>query len=808
MGTLILDVKYGMRMLAKSPGFTLIAVLTLALGIGANTAIFSVVNTVLLAPLPYKQPDRLVMVWLTNPQKHFDKYPVSGGDLAEWKAENHVFSDMGASTDELYTLTGTGSPEQIIGYDFSADYFRIVGVAPELGRTFSDEEDRPGGPNVVVLSDPLWRRKFAADRGILGRSITLSGTPYAVIGVMPASFKLPGLVELWTPIGIGSKYDGNYQKQFIRVMARLKPGVTFPQAQAEMRAIEERIAQRHPDTDGGFSVMLQPLRSVIAGDVRTPLLVLLGAVGFVLLIACVNVASLLLARAAGRKRELAIRAALGASRIRLVRQFLTEGLLLALAAGMAGIVLAYWLTDFLLAIFPNNIANLDIPRVTAIQMDARVLLFAILATLATGMGFSLVPALRAAGGNVNDTLKEAGTTISSSRGEGNMRNLLVVSEIALAIVLLASAGLLIRSFRHLLSGNLGFNPDHLLAMEVFLPPNRYPFKDTAKQAQFAAQVVEKISAKPGVESAAYTSYLPLTGFSNPQPYVVEGTQPQPGQEPSAETEVISPEYFRVMQIPLRKGREFTAQDGPSAPQVAIINASLAATIEGNPIGKRLNMGNADHPNWWQVAGVVGDVRSAGLAELAPPKIYRPFAQEPFPLIGFVVRTAGDPMGLASTIQKAMWDVDSEQPVYTVIAMKELADESMALRRISAMLLGGFAGIALLMASIGIYGVMSWTVVQQSREIGIRLTLGAQRRDILRAVLFRGLALAGAGLSAGIVAALALSRLMGSLLHGVTATDPVTFACVALLLAGVALSACCVPAWRAMRVDPIVALRYE
>jgi len=808
MGMLMQDVKYGLRMLAKSPGFTVIAVLTLALGIGANTAIFSVVNTVLLAPLPYKQPERLVMVWLTNPQEHFDKFPVSGGDLAEWKAENRVFSDMAASTDELYTLTGAGSPEQIIGYDFSANYFRIVGVAPQLGRTFSDDEDRPKGPNVVVLSDRLWRRKFAADRGILGRSITLSGAPYRVIGVMPESFKLPALVELWTPIGIGSSYDGNYKQQFIRVIARLKPGITFPQAQGEKRVIEERIAQRHPDTDGASIVILQPLRSLIAGDVRPPLLVLLGAVGFVLLIACVNVASLLLARAAGRKKEMAIRVALGAGRIRLVQQSLTEGLLLALAAGAAGIGLAYWLTDFLLAIFPNNIANLDIPQVTAFPLDARVLLFALFATLATGIGFSLVPALRAAGGNVNDTLKEAGTTTSSSRGEVRLRNMLVMSEIALAIVLLAGAGLLIRSFHHLLNGNLGFNPDHVLAMEVFLPSNRYPSTDTVKRAQFAAQVVGKISAEPGVESAAYTNYLPLTGFSNPQPYVVEGTQPKPGQEPSAETEVISPEYFRVMQIPPREGREFTAQDGPSAPQVAIINVSLAATIEGNPIGKRLNMGNADHPSWWQVAGVVGDVRSAGLAELAPPKIYRPFAQEPYPLIGLVVHTAGDPMGLASTVRKAMWDVDSEQPVYTVVAMKELADESMALRRISAMLLGGFAGIALLVASIGIYGVMSWTVAQQSRQIGIRLALGAQRRDILRAVFYRGLALVAVGLSVGIVAALALSRLMGSLLYGVTATDPATFAGVGLLLAWVALLACCVPARRAMRVDPMLALRHE
>jgi putative ABC transport system permease protein len=802
------DVKYGLRMLAKSPGFTLIAVLTLALGIGANTAIFSVVNTVLLAPLPYKHPDRLVMVWLTNPQQHIDKSPTSGGDFAEWKAENHVFSNMAASTDELYTLTGAGSPEQIIGYDFSADYFRIVGVAPQLGRTFSDGEDRPGGPNVAVLSDRLWRRKFAADRGIVGRSITLSGKPYTVIGVMPESFKLPGLVQLWTPIDIGSTYDSNYKEQFIRVIARLKPGVTVSQAQGEMRAMEQRIAQQRPETDGGSSVILQPLRSVIAGDVQIPLLVLLGAVGFVLLIACVNVANLLLARASGRKKEMAIRAALGAGRFRLVRQSLTEGLLLALAGGAAGIGLAYWLTDFLLAIFPNNIANLDIPQVTAIPLDARVLLFAVLATLATGMGFSLAPALRAAGGNVNDTLKESGTTTSASRGEVRLRNLLVMSEIALAIVLLAGAGLLIRSFHHLLDGNFGFNSDDLLAMEVFLSSNRYPSEDTAKQERFAAQVVEKISAEPGVESAAYTNYLPLSGFSNPQSYIVEGTQPKPGPEPSAETEVISPEYFRVMQIPLREGREFTAEDGPSAPQVAIINASLAATIGGDPVGRRLNLGNADHPDWWQVAGIVGDVRSAGLAEIAPPKIYRPFAQKPYRLIGFVARTAGDPMALAPAIQKAMWDVDPEQPVYTVIAMKELANESMALRRISAMLLGGFAGIALLMASIGIYGVISWTVVQQSREIGIRLALGAQRRDILRAVFYRGLALVGVGLSVGIVAALALSRLMGSLLYGVTANDPATYAGVGLLLAGVTLLACCVPAWRAMRVDPILALRHE
>jgi predicted permease len=808
MRTLLQDVKYGLRMLSKAPGFTLIAVLTLALGIGANTAIFSVVNAVLLAHLPYKQPDRLVMVWLTNSQKHYDRSPVSGGDFAEWKAQNHVFSGMATSTDELYTLTGVGAPELLISYDFSAGYFRIAGVMPELGRTFTDDEDRPNGPNVVVLSDPLWRRKFAADPKIIGRSITLSGKPYTVIGVMPATFKLPATVQLWTPIGIGSKYDGNYKQQFIRVIARLKPGVTVEQAQAEMRSIEERIAREHPDTDGGSTVSLQPLRTLIAGDVRTPLLVLLGAVGFVLLIACVNVANLLLARAAGRRREIAIRTALGAGRMRLVRQFVTEGLLLALAAGTAGMILAYWGTGFLLAIFPNNIANLDIPQITAIPLDGRVLLFAMFATLLTGIGFSLGPALRAARANVNDTLKEAGTTSSSSRGEGRLRNALVVSEIALAIVLLAGAGLLIRSFGHLLSGDLGFNSDHLLAMEVFLPSNRYPMEEMAKRVQLAASVREKVAAVPGAQSVAYTNFVPLTGFSSPQSYIVEGTQPPPGEEPSAETESISPNYFQAMQIPLREGREFSAGDVASAPQVAIINASLAATIAGNPIGKRLNMGDASHPDWWQIAGVVGDVRSAGLAESAPVKIYRPFAQVPYPFITFVARTSGEPMALASSVQNALWQVDPEQPPYKVIAMKELADESIALRRISAMLLGGFSGLALLMASIGIYGVMSWTVVQQSREIGIRLALGAQPRDILRSVLTRGLALAGAGLSAGIIAGLGLSRLMGNLLYGVTATDPATYAGVALTLGVVSVAACCVPAWRAMSVDPMVALRHE
>jgi predicted permease len=811
MGTLTQDIRFAIRMLTKNPVFTAVVVLTLALGIGANTAIFSVVNTVLLAPLAYKDPDRLVVIWGNNPQQSSEEFPVSPAVFAAWKAENHVFEEMAASSDDLDTITGGGEPEMVVGYDFSADYFHVIGAKPELGRTFLPEEDRPGGPKVAVLSDKIWRRRFNTDPGIIGKTIQLGNSPYTVVGVMPPNFRYPDKVEIWTPLALPASAASDWKNHYLRVLARLKPGVTLAQAQAQMTALAERLAHEHPDTSSGEGVMLKPIRQQIAGDIRTPLLVLLGAVGFVLLISCVNVANLLLAHAAAREREIAVRTALGAGRLRLLRQMLTESLLLSLAGGAAGLLLAYWSTGFLLSLFPNNIANLSIPTVEAIPVDGHVLAFTIAATLLTGLIFGLVPALRSSGLDVNQTLKESGRTPMAGSRERRFRSVLVVAEIALSFALLIGAGLLIKSFSRLTRADLGFRPENILALETFPSPAKYPAKEPEKLRAYVDRSVENLRAIPGVDSAGAINFLPLTGFWGPQEFTIEGRPAPPkGQEPNADNRVVTPDYFKTMGIPLQRGRAFTAADGPDSPHVVIISAMLARRFwnGGDPVGKRLNFGDAEKPDWTEIVGVVGDVHSFGLEKELHDDLYRPFAQVYFPIVAFTVHAKGDPTRIIGAAKGAIWAVNPEQPFYKIIPMQTLAVESIALRRVSMLLLAAFSSIALLLAAIGIYGVLSYAVVQRRHEIGIRAALGAQNRDVLRLVLGDGMRLALIGLGLGFTASLALTRLMASLLFGVGATDPLTFAGVAALATGTTLAACYIPARRAMRVDPMIALRYE
>ncbi len=526
------DLRYALRAYAKSPGFAAVAIFTLALGIGASTAIFSVVNAVLLSPLPYRQADRLITVWTDNPAKNIDLDAVSGGVFAEWKGRNHVFEGMAASTDNELTLTGAGDPQFLIGYRFSADFFPLLGAEPELGRTFRPEEDKPGAPDVVVLSDRLWRRTFHADRAIAGQAITLDGKPYTVIGVMPPAFQYPQLVELWTPLGLDPASFGNYSGKYLRIMARLRPGVSLAQAQTEMSAIQADIARRHADTDAGFGARLISIRDMISGDATTPLLALTGAVAFVLLIACVNVANLLLARASGRQREVALRAALGAARGRLVRQFLAEGLLLSALAGAIGLAIAVWAKDAMLALFPKNIANLQLPAIETIPLDARVFLFALLATAAAGIVFGLAPAFQCFGGNLELALRQGGRGATAGRGVLRLRRAFAAVEISLALVLLAGAGLLIESFRNLMQGDLGFRADHVITSQVFLPSNKYPSSDPQKRLGFIDGVLERARALPGAKSAAVISFLPLGGFSAPNSFAVEGRpQAAPNQGP-------------------------------------------------------------------------------------------------------------------------------------------------------------------------------------------------------------------------------------------------------------------------------------
>jgi predicted permease len=811
MATFLQDIRYAFRTLRKSPGFTAIVVLTLALGSGANTAIFSVVNAVLLAPLPYSQPAQLVMVWISNLPRGDKIAPVSGGDFAEWKSGNSVFSGMAASSDEIFSLTGAGEPQDVIGYQFSADYFRLLGTRPELGRTFLDEEDRPGAPEVVVLSDAIWRRVFSGDPHIIGKSIALTGKPFTVVGVMPPNFKYPSTVELWTPLALPTSFLTNYDDTPLRIMARLKAGVTLKQAQAQMDSIEQRIAREHSQTDTGNSVTLVPLREEIAGDVRMPLLVLLGAVGFVLLIACANIASLVLARAAGRRKEIAIRVALGASRGRLIRQFLTEGLALSLMGGILGLLIAAGVTSFLLSIFPNNIANLNIPQVTSIPIDLRVFAFTLLAAVLTGLLSGLAPVLGLKVDASAGAWKGSSRSMTAGSGELRLRGALVVSEFALALVLLAGTGLLIGSFRNLLQENLGFDAGHIISAQLILSQNKYPAAEPQKPFEFANEVLGQIRRQPGVEYAAAADFMPLSGFWNAANFTVQG-QPElaPGQRPSAKSERVTPEYFRTMGIPLLKGRAFTDQDRKDAPQVVIVNETLAHQIFGSrdPIGERLNLGDSKKPDLWEIVGVVGDVHAFGVEEKVRGTLFRPFAQDPITVVAFVVRTSGPPSSLRSSVKEAIWSVDKDQPIYKIAGLDQLANESLALRRVSAVLLAAFSALALLLAGLGIYGVMAFSVAQRTHEIGVRMALGAQPGGVLKMMGAYWMRIVFAGMAIGIAGALALSRLIASQLYGLKATDAQTFFAASAVLAFIALAACYVPARRAMRVDPMVALRYE
>jgi len=809
MQTLWQDLRYGARMLMKNPGFTLVAVITLALGIGANTAIFSVVNRVLLFRLPYKDAGRLVMVWGSNPQQGADIDLVSPADLADWRTQNTMFEDLAATSDAQFNLTGMGEPELLIGYRLAANFFQVAGAQPALGRAFTPEEDRAGAPGVVILSHRLWQRRFGADPNALGRNVTLNGNPYTVIGVMAAGFQHPQRSELWTPLRLNSleanqANDRSFRN--LRVVGRLKSGVTLEQAQMEMSRVARRLADQHPDTNAGQGVKIVSLREQYAGDIKPTLLALLGAVGFVLLIACANVANLLLARSTARRREIAVRTALGAWRGRLIRQFLTESFLLALVGGALGLLLTLWSANLLVALFPNNVDNLDIPVVEAIPIDGRVLGFSLLISLLTGVIFGLAPAWQASKQELSQALKESGANTTTGMSGRRMRGLLVVSEMALAVLLLIGAGLMVKSFWRLLQGDLGLNPKNVLTMEVLLSPQKYG--DGGQRRAFLQDVMQRIENLPGVEGAGATNFLPLTGFWDIASFRIEGRPaPRPNEEPSADNRVVTERYFLTMGIRLLRGREFDGRDREGAQPVVIINETMARRYWPNedPIGARINFGQG---NSAEIVGVVNDVKSFGLEEQTHPDIYRPYAQAPFRLIAFAVRAGGDPLSLVAAVKNAIYAVDKDQPVFKVITMEKLAAESITLRRVSMLLVGGLSALALILAAIGIYGVMSYTISQQRREIGLRLALGAQANDVMKLVIVQGMKPALFGMTIGLLSSFALTRLIKGLLFGVSATDPATFIVISILLGGVALVACWIPARRATKVDPMVALRCE
>src|SRR5262245_58864670 len=798
MESFMQDLRFGVRMLMKRPGFTLIAALTLALGIGANTALFSVVNAALLRSLPYPQADRLVALWQGGQRGELGRMHVSPPELMDYRAEQRVFERLAAHTMADVNLSGSGEPERLRAAVVSADWFAALGAPPLSGRVFLPEEHQPGQNNAVVLSYGLWQRRFGGDEQALGRSVTLNGRARTVAGVMPAGFRFPAEADLWLPLAFTPEQlsPGQRPRHYLTAIARCKGGVTLAQAQEDVRA----IAGRFP---GGINARLVGLREELVGKAKAPLYVLLAAVALVLLIACANVGGLLLARATSRQGEMAIRQAMGASRSRLLRQSLTESLLLAFIGGALGVLVAAWSKGLLTPLVAETLPHAD-----EIRLDGYVLAFALGASTLTGLLFGLAPAWQAARTNLNETLK-LGAPGAGGASRQRARSLLVVSEIALAMLLLAGAGLFLRSFYRLSQVNPGFEPAKVLTADLALPFAQY---DTnAKRAAFYQELAPRLAALPGVQSAGIVSDLPLSGMNADSSYTHDGVPPdqQRRSPPNADYRHCSPQYFNAIGIPLLRGRAFTEQDTSGAEPVAIVNETLARRIWPNEdaVGKRIAFFAPQGLEPWRVVvGVVGDVKHRGLNLETRPEIYVPHAQAPTGTMTLVLRTTGDPLALVSALRGAVRALDADQPLFNLRRLEELRAASIAPQRLQMSLLGLFAAVALALAALGIYGVLAYAVSQRTHEIGIRLALGAQARDVSRLVVKQGMRLALLGVALGLLAAFALTRLLEKLLFGVSATDPMTFGAMTLLLIGVALVAGWVPARHPTKVDPLIALR--
>jgi putative ABC transport system permease protein len=820
MESIFQDIRYSVRSLIKTPGFTAVAVIVLALGIGANTAIFTVVNAILLRPLPYPDSDKLVMLWETNPrfQIGIDTLPVTHGNFMDWREQNSVFEYVSALGVGRWNLTGAGEPDRISGASVSPNFFRLMGTEPKPGRAFLDDEDRSGAGKVVVISHSLWQRRFAGQADVIGKPMTLDGESYTVIGVAPEGFQFPRANELPFFVGVATQTDlwrpmtltddfvnkkrANHQ---LCVIAELRPGVTREQAQTEMTAIAERLEQSHPDSNQGIGVKVVPLNEQVVGNVRAALLVLMGAVAFVLLIACANVANLLLARSSARQKEIAIRTALGASRRRIVRQLLTEALLLSMTAAVIGTLLSLWGVKAMLSLSHNNL-----PRVSEISVDVRVLGFTVGIALLTSVLFGLIPALQASKINLSESLKEGSRGLPGGRRSNQVRSLLVIAEVALSLVLLIGAGLMIRSLASLLKVDPGFKADSTLTMHIALLGSKYPGAN--QQIAFFEEVTHRVETLPGVQSVGLISSAPLSGGVYAGGFSIEGrVLTSETDELVADRRMISPEYFNALGIPLLKGRGFSDRDDQASPGVAIVSESWARRFLPNedPIDKRVKLGGRDSTRpWLSIVGIAGDVRDTALESDARPCVYIPYPQFPSSGMTLVVRTAFEPTPLISAIRDEVWTVDKDQPLTEVKTMDQYLADSVSPRRFNAMLLAIFASLALVLASVGIYGVISYSVTQRIHEIGIRVALGAESLDVIKLVVGRGMALVVVGVVIGLAGALALSRVMTSLLYGVSATDPVTFAVVSVLLVAVALLASYIPARRATKVDPMIALRCE
>lgn len=808
MDTLAQDVRYAVRRLVKSPGFSLIAILTLALGIGANSAIFSVVNAVLLRSLPYAAPDRLVMLF--NVRGDNPRFPVSAPNYLDFQGQTQLFTGAAAYDEgREYNLVGIGDPMRLKGAEVSAEFFDVLGVRPALGRGFRAEENEPGAGPVVVLSHAAWQQYFGSDPGAIGRTVSLDGVTRTVVGVMPAGFDFPREATLWTPLEYDAPFrdDSNRGSHYLGVIARLRPGVTAEHANAEMHLLGTRLAAEYPPLAKSSAAAVS-MREVMVGEIRPALLMLLGAVGLVLLIACANVANLLLARAAAREGELAVRTALGAGRGRLVRQLLTESMILALSGGVVGLLLAYWGTKALMVLRPREIPQLD-----AVGLDGAVIAFTLGVAVVTGILFGLVPALQVARTDLSTSIREGSRGSLSGRAAGRVRGALVVAEMALAVLLLAGAGLLIRSFVELVSVDPGFRPEGVLSVNVSLPNTSYP--DDAAVRQFHSRLQARLRALPGVTSAGAVFALPLAGWGAKAGfYPADGEPPRPGEMPIAHANVATPGYFTAVGIPLLRGRSFTPADREGAPAALLLSESAARLIfpGEDPLGKRvaLTLGSASHPDGvsGEVVGIVGDVHQAGLDTGIEPEVYVPFDQVPFSSMTLTLRTTAPPFSLAAGVRNAVREIDPNLPVNEFQTVDQVVAASVSQPRFYMLLITVFAAVALVLASIGIFGVISYSVTQRTREIGMRMALGASTRAVLVIVVGEAMRLVALGLGIGLLLTFSVARVAKGMLYGIAPSDPLTLAAVVVVLGGVALLASWLPARRATCIDPMVALRQE
>ena len=809
MQSFLQDISYGIRMLKKNPGVTILAIVALALGIGVNTAIFSVADAFLLRPVPYPNLDRVVTLYETVPQRNIDDNAASPADFDDWKKQTKSFDRLAAFQWYSVNLTGEGNPQRVQAFLVSQNFFDTLSEQPVLGRAFLPEEEQPGKDHEVILTNGLWERRYGSDRNVVGKSIQIDRESYTVVGVMGKDFKYPFSVELWMPLAMDAKEKAIRKSHYLFTLGQLKPGASVSQARAELVAINSRLSTEYPQTNKGWGVRVLPFRQAVSGDLtRQYTLLLMGAVGFVLLIACANIANLQLARAANRQKEIALRSAMGATRWRVIRQLLTESILMALAGGAAGLMVAQWAIDLILSNMPPDVAQY-VAGWQEIRLDSRAFLFTLAIAIVAGILSGLAPALQSSKTDINEALKEGGHGSSAGRKRHFVRNVLVVAEISMSVILLVGAGLLVKGFRALINVNQNFEPNSLLTFRTSLPAAKYT--SPQKISAFYDETLRQLQSLPGVKSASLVTSVPYSNSYSSDTFSIEGRMFPVGEIPTATSETVSSNYLQTMHIPLLRGREFQESDNADSPHVAIISQVLAQRYwpTENPLGKRIKFGSEDSKNSWaEIVGVSGEVKYNWISSGQEPTIYLPYLQHPVGYSQFALRMSGDPNSFTSAVRSRIANVDPEQPISEVKPLNQVIHESVVGIAYVAVMMAVLGVIALLLSAVGVFGVMAYSVTERTREFGIRVAFGAQQKDVLRIVFHRGMILTGIGMAIGLPISLAMSQLMASLLYGVSASDPIIFSGVTILLAGIALLACYIPARRAMQVDPMIALRYE